>query len=148
MKQKVFLGGTCNGSTWRDELIPLLEKEDIDYFNPVVEDWTEECIEIEEREKWLHCDIHLYMLTKEMKGVYSIIEFIDSVLDGDPSIKPMLIINTDGMEESMIKSLKASVKKINTWWYGEDVNEGFTCTIITDNQTEAFKYILNNLSND
>ena len=37
---KVFLGGTCNGSTWRDELIPMLN---IDYFNPVVENWTSEC---------------------------------------------------------------------------------------------------------
>ena len=27
---KVFLGGTCNGSKWRDEIIKLLE---IDYFN-------------------------------------------------------------------------------------------------------------------
>jgi len=32
---KVFLGGTCNESTWRDELIPMLE---IDYFNPVVDE--------------------------------------------------------------------------------------------------------------
>lgn len=34
-KRKVFLGDTCNGSTWRNKLIPLLE---IEYFNPVVED--------------------------------------------------------------------------------------------------------------
>lgn len=33
--KKVFLSGTCNESTWRDELIKLLE---IDYFNPVVKD--------------------------------------------------------------------------------------------------------------
>lgn len=30
---KVFLGGTCNNSTWREELKPLLK---IDYFDPVV----------------------------------------------------------------------------------------------------------------
>ena len=41
---KVFLGGTCNNSTWRDTLIPLLK---IDYFNPVVDDWTPECQEQE-----------------------------------------------------------------------------------------------------
>ena len=40
--KKVFLGGTCNESTWRDRLIEMLE---IDYFNPVVDDWTEECYE-------------------------------------------------------------------------------------------------------
>ena len=34
---KVFLGGTCNESKWRDDLIKLLK---IDYFNPVVKDWN------------------------------------------------------------------------------------------------------------
>ena len=37
---KVFLGGTCNESTWRDDLIKALK---INYFNPVVEDWTPDC---------------------------------------------------------------------------------------------------------
>ena len=48
-KEKVFLGGTCNNSTWRDRLIPML---DVDYFNPVVKDWTPECQaeEIKQRE--------------------------------------------------------------------------------------------------
>lgn len=31
----IFLGGTCNNSTWRDELIPKLTNK---YYNPVVED--------------------------------------------------------------------------------------------------------------
>ena len=70
---KVFLGGTCNESTWRDELIKHLT---IDYFNPVVPDWTEECYkrELYERE---HCDICLYCITPKMTGVYSIAEVID-----------------------------------------------------------------------
>lgn len=38
----VFLGGTCNNSTWRDKLIPLLT---VDYFNPIVNEWTKECLE-------------------------------------------------------------------------------------------------------
>ena len=70
---KVFLGGTCNGSTWREKIIPML---DIDYFNPVVDNWTEECQkrEIEERE---NCDFCLYTITPKMKGVYSIAEVVD-----------------------------------------------------------------------
>ena len=72
-RKKVFLGGTCNGSDWRDRLIPYLI---IDYFNPVVEDWTEECIanEIKQREE---CDYCLYIITPKMEGVYSIAEVID-----------------------------------------------------------------------
>jgi len=70
---KVFLGGTVNNSTWRDEIIPLLK---IDYFNPVVKEWNEEAMqrELYERE---HCDICLYVLTPKMEGWYSIAEVID-----------------------------------------------------------------------
>ena len=74
-KIKVFLGGTCNGSTWRDELIPKLK---IDYFNPVVKDWTPECQAEEERQKNEECMIHLYVITPQQKGVFSIAEMIES----------------------------------------------------------------------
>ena len=45
MKNKVFLGGTCASTTWRAELIPQLT---VDYFDPVVEDWIPNCIEVED----------------------------------------------------------------------------------------------------
>lgn len=68
-KKKVFLGGTCNGSLWRERLR-------IDYYNPVVPNWTEECYqrEIKEREE---CDYCLYVITPKMTGTYSIAEVID-----------------------------------------------------------------------
>ena len=40
--KKIFLGGTCSNSTWRKDLIPLLKENNIDYFNPMKENWTEE----------------------------------------------------------------------------------------------------------
>jgi hypothetical protein len=46
--KKVFLGGTCNGSTWRDALIKDLQ---IDYFQPQGEDWTPEMMEEEIKQK-------------------------------------------------------------------------------------------------
>ena len=71
--KKVFLGGTCNESTWRDGLIEILE---IDYFNPVVDDWTEECYQEELRQREI-CDYCLYVITPRMRGVYSIAEVVD-----------------------------------------------------------------------
>ena len=68
--KKVFLGGTCNESTWRETLIKLLK---IDYFNPVVEDWTEDCM-AEERKQRETCDYCLYTITSQMTGTYSIAE--------------------------------------------------------------------------
>jgi hypothetical protein len=104
---KVFLGGTCNKTTWREELIPLLR---IDYFNPVVKDWTPECQEIEKQQKEL-CDIHLYCITKEMTGVFSIAEMVDSVHMNKQTI---VCIVPDGFDEFQLRSLSAVVDLINT----------------------------------
>lgn len=71
--KKVFLGGTCNDSLWRNELIGKLK---INYFNPVVEDWTPEC-QAEEIKQRKECDYCLYVLTPKMTGVYSIAEVVD-----------------------------------------------------------------------
>ncbi|MDP4117676.1 MAG: nucleoside 2-deoxyribosyltransferase domain-containing protein [Bacillota bacterium] len=71
--KKVFLGGTCNESTWRNDLISMLK---IDYFNPVAEDWTPECM-AEERKQRETCDFCLYTITPKMTGVYSIAEVAD-----------------------------------------------------------------------
>jgi len=70
---KVFLGGTCNESSWREELIAQLK---IDYYNPVVDDWTPECQAEEVRQRKL-CDFCLYTITPLMTGVYSIAEAVD-----------------------------------------------------------------------
>jgi len=104
---RVFLGGTCAQTTWREELIPLL---DIQYFNPVVEDWTEECQKIEEDEKEKHCNIHLYYLTNAMQGVFSIAEAVDSV--HDKRKKTVVVVNPCGFESHELKSLKAFLKLI------------------------------------
>lgn len=71
--KKVFLGGTCNNSEWREQLIRMLE---IDYFNPVVDDWNEEAYQEELRQREI-CDYCLYVITPKMTGVYSIAEVID-----------------------------------------------------------------------
>lgn len=70
---KVFLGGTCNESTWRNRIITMLE---IEYFNPVVEDWTPDCMAEELRQREA-CDFCLYVITPKMTGVYSIAEVVD-----------------------------------------------------------------------
>lgn len=71
--KKVFLGGTCNGSDWREKLKPMLK---IDYFDPVVKDWTPECAgkEIIQRQT---CDYCLYVITPKMVGCYAIAEVAD-----------------------------------------------------------------------
>ncbi len=109
---KVFLGGTCNDSTWRDDFIKLLNN--VDYFNPVVKDWNDEAYkrELYERE---HCDFCLYCITPKMKGVYSIAEVID-----DSNKRPEKTIfvylkkdENDEFDKVQSKSLDAVSKMLN-----------------------------------
>ena len=102
---KVFLGGTCNGSSWREWYIPMLK---INYFNPVVEDWTEESKIIEEREK-SKCNVHLYVITNEMKGVYSIAEAVESTF----LTSTIFHVIPEGFDKAQLKSLSAVCELIN-----------------------------------
>ena len=107
---KVFLGGTCAESEWREKLIPLLK---CDYFNPVVEDWTPECQENEEREKKI-CDYHLYVITPKMQGVYSIAEAVN---DSKNVLRICIFCVTKEEDDrdwtkSELKSLDATAKLI------------------------------------
>lgn len=75
-KVKVFLGGTCGSSTWREELMEKLDLDRIDAFNPVVPDWTVECQAVEDYHRETD-DICLYVITPEGEGFYSFVEVTD-----------------------------------------------------------------------
>lgn len=71
--KKVYLGGTCNKSKWRDTVIERLK---IEYFNPMLDVWTEESYQRELIEREI-CDYCLYVITPKLVGTYSIAELID-----------------------------------------------------------------------
>lgn len=101
---RVFLGGTCNKSQWREQLIPMLK---CDYFNPVVPTWTEEAYQQEliEREQ---CNICLYVITPRMTGVYSIAEVVDDS-NKRPDKTIFCLLKEDGdlvFDDHQLKSLK------------------------------------------
>jgi hypothetical protein len=114
--ERWFLGGTCAETTWRDELIPMLETAKIEYFNPVVKDWTPECQAIEEDEKNNKCNVHLYMITPEMQGVYSIAEIINScwqaIVYGTTVNKVYFYVldPNDQFTKGQLKSLNATIR--------------------------------------
>lgn len=109
--KKVFLGGTVNNSIWRDKLIPLLKSVNIDYFDPVVENWTKECVKEENRQKEI-CDINLFVITPLMTGVYSIAEAVD--LSNKKPEKTLFVISYEDMREdgTIIKFNKSQIKSL------------------------------------
>lgn len=72
----VFLGGTCNGSTWREAIKPMLDERGITYFDPVVPDWDEEAAKREVHER-VTATVCLYVLTPKSDSPYSIAEIVD-----------------------------------------------------------------------
>jgi hypothetical protein len=101
---KVFLGGTCSGYRWRDQLIPMLR---CDYYNPIVKNWSEDdrLREVHERET---ADFVLYVITNGMKGVYSIAEIIDD--SNKRPKKTIVCVLYEGIERKMAHSLRAVVR--------------------------------------
>lgn len=106
----IFLGGTCNNSTWRETLIKGLNAP---YFNPVIEDgeWTDahQKHELKMREE---CEYNLYVITPEMTGVYSIAEAVDD--SNKRPKKTIFCILRDGFEKFQKKSLETTAKMVAT----------------------------------
>lgn len=100
----VFLGGTVNGSKWRDELIPKLK---IDYFNPIVDEWNEKAKQAEDDAK-AKSDYLLFVLTPKLEGFYSIAEVVDAS-NKDPQKTIICVLESDDGNEwtaHQSKSLK------------------------------------------
>ena len=102
---KVFLGGTCFGWKWRDELCSLLK---CDYYNQIVKNWSEEdrLREVDERKK---SNYILYGITNDIKGVYSIAEVVD---DSNKYPEKTIFLNLykenkNDFDEQINNSLKA-----------------------------------------
>lgn len=68
-QNSVFLGGTCANSTWRTDLISLLN-DNVPYFDPQVADWTPADAEREDACKPV-AGINVFVITGDALGTYS-----------------------------------------------------------------------------
>ena len=70
----VFLGGSCNPTTWRqDTAIPYFKSQDITYYNPQQSNWVPEMIELEHQAKQTS-QILFFVLNEMTRNVVSMIE--------------------------------------------------------------------------
>ncbi len=107
-KLKVFLGGTCASSTWREELLKMLDPERVEAFNPVVPDWTPECQAVEDYHRATD-DICLYVITPEGEGFYSFVEVTDDSNKRPESTVLCLLTEANGKEFDK-HNLKCAIK--------------------------------------
>lgn len=104
-----FLGGTCNGSTWREDLISKLDKK-VEFFNPVVPDWTPECQTREDKAREESRYV-LFVITSQMTGVFSIAEAVDCSNKRPEST--LFVYLPDGFDKVQIKSLETTARMIS-----------------------------------
>lgn len=116
----VFLGGTCNNSTWRERLIAMLT---VGYFNPVVPDWTPECQEAESEAKAVAA-VSLYVITPKQTGFYAIAELTHASFNSEGhKVLVCFLDDDDGLQ--FTKHQKDSNAAIETL-----INAGQECVIL------------------
>ena len=79
MIMTIGLFGTCGNSTWRKEFIETYKFNDVEFFNPQVDDWSPELAEIE-AEHLANDEIILFPVLAETSGLGSLGEVGFSIL--------------------------------------------------------------------
>jgi hypothetical protein len=94
----VFLGGSCNLTTWRKDIaIPLLEAAGITYYNPQVDNWTPELVDVERQAKTEALN-WLFVIDGQTRAIVSMVE-IAGLLAADPPSMYLVIQDVPvGME--------------------------------------------------
>ena len=79
---EVFLGGSCNPTTWRrDVAMPIFEAAAVPFYNPQVDDWTPELVEIEARAKE-KAEVLLFVIDSQTRALASIVEAVEYICHG------------------------------------------------------------------
>jgi len=78
----VFLGGSCNPTTWRKQIvIPLLEKQGITYYNPQVEKWNPSLVAEEAKAKE-SAELLFFVIDQRTLALASMIEVVELISRG------------------------------------------------------------------
>ncbi|CAG2162161.1 unnamed protein product [Oppiella nova] len=114
-KFEVFLGGSCNPTTWRTDIaIPILKSLGITYYNPQVAIWRPELIELEWSAKQ-NADVLFFVIDNQTRAIVSMIEsaFIcgsqrNLILVFTETAGPGAFMNGEAISEKEYKDLQQS----------------------------------------
>lgn len=82
---------------WRADMKNSLDTLGVDYFDPVVADWTATAMANEKRER-AACDVCLFTITPKMTGVFSIAEVVDDS-NKRPQKTILVLLREDGTRQ-------------------------------------------------
>lgn len=76
----VFLGGSCDPTTWRRDIaVPKLTKYKIPFFNPQVDDWSPEFIQLEAKAKE-ECEVLIFVIDSKTRAIASMLEAVEYIM--------------------------------------------------------------------
>ncbi|KAL5243346.1 hypothetical protein ACI65C_010756 [Semiaphis heraclei] len=137
----VFLGGSCNPTTWRKDLaIPYLQDAGVSFYNPQVDHWSQDLIEIEHAAKE-SATILFYVIDSQTRNVVSDIETANFA--GNHNNLVLVIHPQDAIAGSVIAGEPISFHE------AEDIREALTVLhkIAAHQRTLVFDNIPEGLNN-
>jgi hypothetical protein len=80
VKPYVFLGGSCDPTTWRADIaVPQLMKAGIPFFNPHISDWHPNLIALEAKAKEV-CEVLLFVIDAKTRAIASMLEATEYIM--------------------------------------------------------------------
>jgi Ca2+-binding EF-hand superfamily protein len=74
LRYQVFLGGSCNPTTWRRDLaIPHLTNSGVTFYDPQVDDWSPRYVELEDQAKE-SSEVLFFVIDNQTRGIASMVE--------------------------------------------------------------------------
>jgi len=74
LRYQVFLGGSCNPTTWRRDLaIPHLTNAGVTFYDPQVDNWSPRYVELEDQAKE-SSEILFFVVDNQTRGIASMVE--------------------------------------------------------------------------
>merc|ERR1711998_198939 len=103
----VFLGGSCNPTTWRkDCAVPMLQRLGVQYYNPQVENWYPELMSIENTAKHA-ATVVLIVIDSQTRAIMSLMEAIEHITTGRTVV--LAIVNVEA-EQSIGDDIVSSTE--------------------------------------
>jgi raw len=108
MKRQIFLGGSCNPTTWRkDTAMPFLEATGVAFYNPQVDDWHEGLVKLEADAK-AESEILLFVIDGQTRAIASILEATEYTVAG----RDVLLVIDDMVDGAEVDGEKVSGRQL------------------------------------
>ncbi len=78
----IFLGGSCNPTTWRQDIaMPALKAAGVGFYNPQVANWSSELVAVEAKAK-AEAKTLLFVIDGQTRAIASILEATEYICSG------------------------------------------------------------------